>query len=161
VEEDVRGAGVRFPPPLMFLMAILLGVMLNQYMHPLPILQNPNSGSYLLVIGGLVTLMAATVLIVNALYQLRRARTSIEPWRPTSNIVASGAFAISRNPIYLAFIGIDFSSALLLNNLWILLTLLPAIWGINKFVIAKEERYLRKKFASEYISYCAKVRRWI
>jgi len=161
MEQDRRGAGVRFPPPLIFLAAILLGVFLNAYLFAMPIAHSFIGIRSIFIVLGVVFVVIAAVFVFSALYQLRKARTSIEPWKPTSHIVSNGIFGISRNPIYLAFICIDIGCALLLNNLWVLLTLIPAIWGIKVWVIEKEEHYLQQKFAEQYSEYCARVRRWL
>ena len=161
MEQDRRGAGVRFPPPLIFIAAILLGVFLNAYLLTVPIAPDSISVPSIFIVLGVAFVVIAAVLVLSALYQLRKARTSIEPWKPTSHIVSDGIFGISRNPIYLAFICIDVGCALLLNNLWVLLTLIPAIWGIKVWVIEKEEQYLQQKFADQYSEYCARVRRWL
>ena len=155
--EDNNGAGVKFPPPLVFVLAIAAGVALN-YLMPLAITHT--AVEILQSIGGFILLLC-TLLIAISLIQFRRAKTSIEPWKPTSHIISSGVFGITRNPIYLAFVGIDLAVALLLNNVWMLITLAPAIWLIKTFVIDREERYLSEKFTDEYTQYCAKVRRWL
>jgi len=161
MEQDRRGAGVKVPPPLIFITAILLGVFLNAYLIAVPITPEFMSIASIFIVLGVAFVVIAFVLVFSALYQLRKAKTSIEPWKPTSHIVSNGIFGISRNPIYLAFICIDIGCALLLNNLWVLLTLAPAIWGIKVWVIEKEEHYLQQKFAEQYSEYCASVRRWL
>jgi len=32
---------------------------------------------------------------------------------------------------------------------------------IDRFVIAREEAYLRRRFGAEYEAYCQRVRRWL
>jgi protein-S-isoprenylcysteine O-methyltransferase Ste14 len=47
-----------------------------------------------------------------------------------------------------------------LNNLWLLITLVPAVGFIAVLVIPREERFLENNFREEYSSYKARVRRW-
>jgi protein-S-isoprenylcysteine O-methyltransferase Ste14 len=50
--------------------------------------------------------------------------------------------------------------AVWLNNLWLLVTLVPPVVFIARVVIPREERFLEQHFP-EYSSYRATVRRWI
>ncbi len=51
--------------------------------------------------------------------------------------------------------------ALKVNSLWALVSLPGALIVIRYGVINREERYLEQKFGEQYLSYKAKVRRWI
>jgi protein-S-isoprenylcysteine O-methyltransferase Ste14 len=48
-----------------------------------------------------------------------------------------------------------------LNTLWIVLLLVPTLLAVQHFVIAPEERYLRRRFGAEYEAYARRVRRWL
>ena len=39
--------------------------------------------------------------------------------------------------------------------------LIPCLFVIDRFVIAREERYLSARFGAEYDAYRQKVRRWL
>jgi protein-S-isoprenylcysteine O-methyltransferase Ste14 len=51
--------------------------------------------------------------------------------------------------------------ASLANALWVIVLLPVALLVIQRGVIEREERYLERKFGEEYLSYKARVRRWI
>jgi protein-S-isoprenylcysteine O-methyltransferase Ste14 len=51
--------------------------------------------------------------------------------------------------------------ASLANALWAIILLPVALLVIQHGVIEREERYLERKFGEEYLSYKARVRRWI
>jgi protein-S-isoprenylcysteine O-methyltransferase Ste14 len=51
--------------------------------------------------------------------------------------------------------------ASLANALWAIVFLPVALVVIQRGVIEREERYLERKFGEEYLSYKARVRRWI
>lgn len=77
-----------------------------------------------------------------------------------SALVTSGAFAVSRNPIYTAF-GLILLGIFLIFPNWILLIYLFAgIWLFNRQVLL-EEGSLRKIYGEEYDRYCKKVRRYL
>jgi protein-S-isoprenylcysteine O-methyltransferase Ste14 len=48
-----------------------------------------------------------------------------------------------------------------LNDLWLLVTLVPAIGFIAAIVIPREERFLEHNFRDQYLSSKATVRRWL
>ena len=48
-----------------------------------------------------------------------------------------------------------------MDNLWMLALLVPTLAVIHTGVIAREERYLERKFGGEYLRYKATVRRWL
>jgi protein-S-isoprenylcysteine O-methyltransferase Ste14 len=51
--------------------------------------------------------------------------------------------------------------AALRNALWAIVLLPVALLVIQRGVIEREERNLERKFGEEYLSYNARVRRWI
>ena len=51
--------------------------------------------------------------------------------------------------------------ALLGDALWALVPLPFVLAVIDRMVIAREERYLERKFGREYLDYKGTVRRWI
>ena len=57
----------------------------------------------------------------------------------------------------LVYIGI----AVLAEALWVLLPLPLVLLIIDRGVIAREERYLERKFGQEYLDYKGRVRRWV
>ena len=152
---DRKGAGVKFPPPLIFLCAVLAGYAMH-YILPLNI---GDAGGTL--IAGSVLMVAVLVIIIIAALSFRRVKTHLEPWKPTSTIVTSGIFSVSRNPIYLALCFANIGIGLILNSWWVLLSFIPAAILVYLFAIRLEERYLQRKFGEEYLAYKARVRRWL
>jgi protein-S-isoprenylcysteine O-methyltransferase Ste14 len=100
-------------------------------------------------------------LVVLAIAQLRGRGTDERMHTPTVEIVDTGVFAFSRNPIYVgAHLGI-LGVAIIYNMLWILATLVPFYFITRYGVVAREEAYLERKFGTAYLDYKARVRRWI
>ena len=155
--ETKRGGGPLpglFRPPIVFLAAILLGIAMN-YAWPLPFVP-----SGLGLLGPLVTL-CAVLLFVLSLREFRAAGTSVRGTERTTTIVRTGPYRFSRNPIYLSFILLLVGLAVWLDDLWLFLTLVPAIAFIAIVVIPREERFLDRNFHHQYSSYKAAVRRWL
>jgi protein-S-isoprenylcysteine O-methyltransferase Ste14 len=96
-----------------------------------------------------------------AMLSFRRARTSMVPVKPSTALVTSGPYRLTRNPMYvgMAFLYVGFAFAF--GVIWAL-ALLPAVLVIvDRLVIAREEAYLERKFGQDYRDYQARVRRWL
>jgi len=141
-------------PPIVFLSAILSGIALN---HVWPLSFVP---SILWLLGPVVALFAV-LLFVLSVREFRAAGTSVRGSKPTTTIVRTGPYRFSRNPIYLSFVLLLVGLAVWLNNLWLLLTLIPAAAFIAVVVIPREERFLAGKFQEQYSTYKVTVRRWL
>lgn len=115
----------------------------------------------LLVIFGLVAL--ALGLMGVAAWQFRQARTTLLPFAPeqTRQLVITGIFRYSRNPIYVGDALLLLAWGSYLGNVLSLVWLVPFIIYMNKVQIAAEEHALAAKFGREYQDYCQQVRRWI
>lgn len=141
-------------PPLVYLGSIVLGVSLH-FAFPISLLPR-GASSYV----GVTLVLLAIGLFLSAVRTFRAAGTPVPGNRPTTTIVRTGPYRLSRNPIYLAFSLLQLGIALWVNSLWLVLTLLPAVALMSFVVIPREERYLEACFPSEYSSYKASVRRW-
>ena len=75
-------------------------------------------------------------------------------------LVTSGVFSISRNPIYVAFWGIFLGQFLIHPNWFFLVYLAAASWLLHRQVL-REEQYLRGHYGEEFLSYCSRVRRYL
>ena len=76
-------------------------------------------------------------------------------------IVETGRCGFSRNPVHLSFILLVLGLSVCLNNLWLLITLVPAAGVIAAFVNPREEQFPERNFHEQYSSYRAAVRRWL
>jgi protein-S-isoprenylcysteine O-methyltransferase Ste14 len=86
-------------------------------------------------------------------------RVGIDTEHP-DQLITSGVFALSRNPIYVAFASILLGQFLIFSN-WILLVYLVAgIWLFHRQVL-REEEYLTKQYGKEYQEYSRRVRRYL
>ena len=144
------------PPPLIFLGTLVIGVILN-IVRPLPIFTDGRMGDVM----GLLAALASASVAFWAFRTMLRAGERPDPGAPTRKVIKEGPFARTRNPIYLSFALFDLGVALLLNNLWILLALVPLMLYVDRGIVRREERSLEQQFGQEYMDYKASVRRWI
>ncbi len=149
-------ANVLIPPPLAWALAFLIGLGLN-WLYPLPF--SPGGIPRAWVGGAVVAIGVA--LAVSALVTFRRAGTHVEPYKPTTAIVAHGPYAFTRNPIYLGIFLGQIGLAIGFDNLWILAMLVPLFLVIRFGVVAREEAYLERKFGRAYLDYKSRTRRWL
>ncbi len=149
--------GVIAPPPLIYLGFLFAAWGLGR------LIETPGFGldgdirrglAVVLVIGGL-TLEAM------ALGLFRRLGTPPQPWKPTTALATGGVYRFSRNPIYLGFTLIYAGFAVAMDNPVALAGLFPCLIVIDRFVVAREERYLDVKFGQEWRAYRVRVRRWL
>ncbi len=77
-----------------------------------------------------------------------------------SELITSGMFSISRNPIFLSIIIANVGLFLVLPNAFTLLIISLSTISINTQVRLEEE-FLVKEFGESYIDYKKKVNRWL
>ncbi len=140
-------------PPIIFLCAILLGIALS-WAWPLHFMS-----ASVRLLGPIIT-AGAVVLFLLSYREFRRAGTSVQGSKRSTVIVRTGPYRGSRNPIYLAFILLVLGLCVWLNNLWLLVTLVPSVTITALLVIPREERFLERNFNDQYSSYKSAVRRW-
>jgi protein-S-isoprenylcysteine O-methyltransferase Ste14 len=77
-----------------------------------------------------------------------------------NQLLDSGPYAFSRNPMYLAWTAGYVGVALVVGTAWPLL-LLPVVLVTTQVVVLREERSLERRFGDGYRSYKASVRRYL
>jgi protein-S-isoprenylcysteine O-methyltransferase Ste14 len=148
--------GINVPPPLIYVVPLILGLLLDRRAH-IPFLpRSAVRGLEWPLIGGWV------VLSKWSLQTIRDAEVPIRTDKPVPRLITTeGPFRYSRNPGYLALAMLYAGIAVLRNSMWAIL-LLPVVRGvIQREVIGREERYLERTFGEEYLAYKARVRRWV
>jgi protein-S-isoprenylcysteine O-methyltransferase Ste14 len=92
---------------------------------------------------------------------MRRAGVNLMPHRSATGLVTSGAFAFTRNPIYLgtivAFVGLGAAA----NSLWLAVAALFAAKLIEIVAIRREEAHLALLFGPQWKDYAARAPRWL
>jgi protein-S-isoprenylcysteine O-methyltransferase Ste14 len=108
----------------------------------------------LLVGGGLV-------LVALAFVEFRRHKTTVIPHGEAEQLIQTGIFKRSRNPIYLADVMI-LAGLILRWDAVLSLPLVPILlWVLERRFVIPEENRLRRKFRAEFARYCQKTRRWV
>ena len=152
-EQDNPGGWL--PPPLTYLLTLLLGLVLDRRLH-VPFLPHGVARvlGWPLVGGG----MALAVWFARTMHA---ADTTLHINKPVSSLVQDGPFRYSRNPGYLSLAMIYTGIAILRNALWVILLLPLVLLITQRELIEREERYLERTFGEEYLTYKRRVRRWV
>lgn len=151
------GAAVRFPPPLVPVIALVVGVAVHALVWPLA-----------LPLAGVARYGAAAALVVlgialmgSAIRLFVRSGQDPAPWESTPEIIATGVYRFTRNPMYLGMGLLQAGIGVALANAWVVL-FVPLTWlVIYVIAIRHEEAYLERKFGSAYTDYKREVRRWL
>lgn len=151
-------AGVRVPPPFIFAGPLLLGLLFHRL---LPLVTLDGAAGTMVRRAGAVLVVLALLLTGWAMLDFRRRGTTVVPVRPAAALVMAGPYRVSRNPMYVAMTLLYTGVSLWALALWPLLFLPVVLAIIRRYVIAREEAYLTRRFGDEYRDYQARVRRWI
>ena len=154
-EQDRPTINRNVHPPIVALIFIVIALVLGRFVPisiNVPVVLR-NVGFALTFIGLLCG--------VSAFLEFRKARTTLDPHGSTKQLVTSGIYRFTRNPIYLGFLlmiigfplNAGFYSGIVVAPFFTL--------AMNRLVIEKEETYLEKKFKDVYASYKSSVRRWL
>ena len=148
-------ADVKIHPPVLLLLHLLAAFLLNKLLAlPFVFPKFLEWVGYALVLIGLG-------LAFSAASGFMRARTTLDPHGSVSNIVTSGPYRFTRNPIYLGFVCFLIGFLFIFKSYWGLILSPIFIVLMNTLVIQHEEAYLEKKLGEQYTSFKSRVRRWL
>jgi protein-S-isoprenylcysteine O-methyltransferase Ste14 len=151
------GAAVRIPPPLPHVAAVLAGIGLHEFVWPLPIgLANAPRVALALLVAVL-----GLALVGGAARLFRRTGQKPQPWLPTPEIIRTGVYRFTRNPMYVSFALFQSAIGIGWGNFWVLLLVPVASAVVYITAIRHEEVYLERKFGNAYLDYKKSVRRWL
>jgi protein-S-isoprenylcysteine O-methyltransferase Ste14 len=149
--------GVIALPPFIFL-GFLVAATVLELIAPLPPFHAYAMGRY---VTGAVLALAGFVVIGLGTRRFVAAGTNIPPNLPTTALVVDGIYARTRNPMYLGSTLVYVGLGVAAGSVWAIGLVMPLLWVLNIGVIAREERYLERKFGEAYRAYKRRVRRWL
>lgn len=153
MKED--NPGIVVPPPFLFLTALAGGVLIDGNVWTAHHLLHASQWA------GAPIALAGFALIGLTLALFRRFRTHPEPWEPDTALIEAGPFRVSRNPMYLGMALASAGIALFFESIAGFLLIAGVVILIDRFVIAREEAYLQRRFGAEYDAYRRRARRWL
>ncbi len=155
--KSLKAALERVPPPVFFFACLLLGWALG-FTWPLSLGLKALPVRLALA---LPLFLLAVSIGVWAFHTFRRGRTSPMPFGTPAELLTSGPFRLSRNPLYVALILSLTAFSALLDSAWVLASVPVLALALDHFIIPGEEARLRQVFGDRYTAYSGKVRRWL
>ena len=155
MKNEKDSAHLLAPPPFFFIIPLLIGAVV-EYFIPTELLPTIIS-----IIIGILFSWASLPFIILSLREFYKVETAFDARRTSTTLVTSSIYRISRNPAYLSLVLFYIGLSFLINSVWILILIIPAIYSVQKFCIEREEKYLEGKFGSQYLEYKKQVRRWM
>jgi protein-S-isoprenylcysteine O-methyltransferase Ste14 len=110
---------------------------------------------------GAFAVLAGLFFVIAAVRQMRRHNTTVLPHGSPSELVTTGIFGKSRNPIYLGFVLILAGLSLWLGSI-LGLVLVPVLAAVlARRFIGPEEARLQAAFGPAWEAYAESTRRWL
>ena len=112
------------------------------------------------VVGGVLTIVACTVLVSAFARFVAEGIGTPAPVAPPQRLVVGGLYRFVRNPMYVAVIAAITGQALLFGQLSLLIYAAIVAAAMVAFVHFYEEPYLTERFGAEYEQYRRAVPGW-
>jgi protein-S-isoprenylcysteine O-methyltransferase Ste14 len=112
-------------------------------------------------IGAIVCITGLVIMLRCIIHFAIQGKGTLSPADPTKNLVITGLYKFSRNPMYVGVILILIGETIFFKSIKLGAYTLFIFMTFNLFIIYIEEPRLRKDFGEAYTKYCKKVRRWI
>jgi protein-S-isoprenylcysteine O-methyltransferase Ste14 len=145
----------RVLPPTYLLVSIVVMVVLHFLLPVTAIIPLPWNviGAIPLAVGIAINLVADNA--------FKQAKTTVKPFEESTALVTSGAYRISRHPMYLGFALVLIGVAILMGSLTPYIVIPAFVVLMDRVFIQVEERLLEARFGGMWQAYKQKTRRWI
>jgi protein-S-isoprenylcysteine O-methyltransferase Ste14 len=110
---------------------------------------------------GLALIAAGTFLLLWCVRDFYVAgKGTLAPWSPPRNLVITGLYRFSRNPMYVAVSIVLLGWAIWYTSFGLLLYAAIVASAFHLRILLYEEPYLQRTFGQEWLEYRKHVRRW-
>jgi protein-S-isoprenylcysteine O-methyltransferase Ste14 len=144
------------PPVMLF---YFYAVFAAAFGWPLANRQRFFSSTVVAWVGVALCLVGVLILVLSLVSFGSSFRVGIDVDQP-GQLVTSGIFAVSRNPIYVGFF-VFLLGQLLVSPDWVPLIYLVAGTALFHRQVLREEGFMRQRYGQEYADYCRHVRRYV
>jgi protein-S-isoprenylcysteine O-methyltransferase Ste14 len=86
---------------------------------------------------------------------------TLAPWAPPKNLVITGPYQLSRNPMYIGVVTILIGWSVLWSSRTLLIYALVVMAAVHVRVLIAEEPWAARNFGAEWEAYRGRVPRWI
>ena len=153
----MRGLETKIPPPAVML---LLGCFAWLGARLFPSLSFAFIGQ---PVAALALVLGGVALNLGPKLAFARAGTTVNPLKPASSsqLVTSGIYRYTRNPMYLGHAVMLLGWASYLGNAAALVAVPAYVLYVSRFQIQPEERHLSTRFPERYAAFSRQTRRWL
>ena len=146
---------VHIVPPVYLFLSIVIMVLLHFLMPGIKVLALPWN------LLGLIALSLGIGLNLVADSSLKKHETTVKPLEEPTALITTGAFRVSRHPMYLGFVLVLLGIAVFMGSLTPYAAVLAFAIFMDLVFIRLEEQELEHSFGEAWFEYRRKVRRWI
>lgn len=144
-------------PPIIFLLCLIGGIIATGvYGGTISLIPWP-----IRIASGVVVIVAGIAFMMWGHGRFKQLGVAVKTFKPATRLVTDGAHGHSRNPMYVGFVAILAGLSLSAGSIPMLLSAVVMFLYLDRYVIAREESYLRRAFGEDYKTYCGRVRRWL
>jgi protein-S-isoprenylcysteine O-methyltransferase Ste14 len=151
----MKSSPILLPPPILRLVLLLLAALLTAIV-PIAFVSVPFHGliAVLLIFAGLG-------FSASGFLTFKSRGAPVRPGSDPTQLVLSGPYRITRNPMYLGLLTISIGCFFAVDSLWFVVPPILFFWVINFRLIPFEEQLMKEHFGAEYETYQQRVRRWL
>ncbi|MBV8216569.1 MAG: isoprenylcysteine carboxylmethyltransferase family protein [Verrucomicrobia bacterium] len=151
----MKSPPIPLPPPILILALLLFSALLTA-VAPIAFVPIPLHGliAALFILAGLGFSAAG-------FFTFKSQGTPVRPGAEPTQLVLSGPYRITRNPMYLGLLLMSLGCFFAAESLWFVIPPILFFWLINFRLIPFEERLMKEHFGAEYETYRQRVRRWL
>ncbi len=146
---------INIDPPL-YLYSVIPIMILVHYLIPLA-----KFIYYPFTLLGIIPLLFGIIINLAADSLFKKFNTTVKPLLEPKELITSGIFTLTRNPMYLGFTSILFGISIMLGSILPFIITIVFIGLLDVVFIRFEEKNLENIFGNNWLIYKNKVRRWI
>ena len=109
---------------------------------------------------GLLLIIFSLIIFIISINIFNKVNENPIPTSSTTQIISKSIYKYTRNPMYLAMLILQVGIGMFLSMIHIIFFTIFTYIVLKYYVILPEEKYLEKKFKTEYLVYKKIVRRW-
>jgi len=142
-------------PPTYFFACLIISVVLHYTLYSIEIIHYPFN------LTGFLFFVLGTGLNIWPDQQLKKEKTTVKPFEKPSALIQTGAYKISRNPMYLGMSLLLMGAGFILGSIASFVGTIIFIASMEIIFIPEEERNMKMQFGEEFETYKKRVRRWL
>jgi len=124
------------------------------------LLQSARHPSLAGIVGLCLFIVGLIILLVCIAQFARDGKGTLSPLDPTKNLVATGLYKYSRNPMYVGVTSMLAGECIMTGSETLIVYTIAVFIVFNLFILLHEEPRMKKDFGDSYVAYTKRVRRW-